>query len=87
MLACAGRTEVIAHYLPAQVSTGPLPGYPAGTEKQLVIIKGTLTVSIDGVGERLQAGDSIFYRADAVTEFANRANTPCEYLMVISRRA
>ncbi|QNE22119.1 helix-turn-helix domain-containing protein [Kribbella qitaiheensis] len=83
----AGRTEMVCHYLPAHVSTGPLPGYPPGTEKQLVVIKGTLTVAVDGVSERLGTGDSLFFRADAVIEFANRANTPCEYIMVISRRA
>lgn len=81
----AGRVEVVCHYLPAHVSTGPLPGYPPGTEKQLVVIKGTLTVAVGGVSERLRAGDSIFFQADAEQEFANHANTPCEYIMVISR--
>lgn len=83
----AGRTEMVCHYLPAHVSTGPLPASPPGTEKQLVVIKGTLTVAVGGVSERLGTGDSLFFQADAVLEFANRANTPCEYIMVISRRA
>jgi uncharacterized cupin superfamily protein len=42
-------------------------------------------VAVGGISERLRAGDSIFYQADAEQEFANHANVPCEYLMVISR--
>lgn len=82
----AGRTELVSHHLPAQVSTGPLPASPPGTEKQLLVIKGTLTIAVGGVSERLDAGDSLFFHADAVVEFANHTKTPCEYLIVISRR-
>jgi len=82
----AGRIEMVCHYLPAHVSTGPLPASPPGTEKQLVVIRGVLTLAVAGVAERLRAGDSLFFQADAVLEFTNHANTPCEYLMVISRR-
>ncbi|WP_027341602.1 helix-turn-helix domain-containing protein [Hamadaea tsunoensis] len=82
----AGGAEMIFHHLPAQVSTGLLPAYPPGTEKQLVVLEGTLTVAIGGISETLDAGDSMFFQADADHGFANRTNTPCEYLMVILRR-
>lgn len=82
----AGGAELVAHYLPAQVSTGLLPAYPPGTEKQLVVLTGTLTVAIGGISEVLNAGDSVFFQADAPHGFANRTDAPCEYLMVISRR-
>ncbi|MFC9897307.1 helix-turn-helix domain-containing protein [Nocardia sp. NPDC127579] len=82
----AGGGEMIVHYLPAQVSTGLLPAYPPGAEKQLVVLEGTLTVAIGGISETLEAGDSIFFQADADHGFANRTDTPCEYIMVISRR-
>ncbi|MGW6919602.1 helix-turn-helix domain-containing protein [Kitasatospora sp. NPDC054939] len=82
----AGRAEMVVHYLPAQVSTGLLPAYPPGTEKQLVVLKGTLTVAIGGISETLDTGDSLFFQADADHGFANRTNAPCEYIMVISRR-
>ncbi|MEV6213313.1 XRE family transcriptional regulator [Nocardia sp. NPDC051833] len=81
-----GGGEMVAHYLPAQVSTGLLPAYPPGSEKQLVVLDGTLTVAIGGIIETLNAGDSIFFQADADHGFANRTDAPCEYLMVISRR-
>jgi transcriptional regulator with XRE-family HTH domain len=82
----AGGAEMVVHYLPAQVSTGLLPAYPPGTEKQLVVLEGTLTVAIGGISETLNTGDSLFFQADADHGFANRANAPCEYIMVISRR-
>ncbi|GIG69893.1 helix-turn-helix domain-containing protein [Phytomonospora endophytica] len=82
----AGGAEMVVHYLPAQVSMGLLPAYPPGTEKQLVVLKGTLTVAIGGISETLNSGDSLFFQADAEHGFANRTNAPCEYLMVISRR-
>lgn len=82
----AGRAEMVFHHLPAQVSTGLLPAYPPGTEKQLVVLEGALTVAVGGISETLNTGDSLFFQADADHGFANRTNAPCEYIMVISRR-
>lgn len=82
----AGGAELVAHYLPARVSTGLLPAYPPGTEKQLVVLAGTLTVAVGGISETLNTGDSVFFQADTPHGFANRTDEPCEYLMVISRR-
>ncbi|MEV4251798.1 XRE family transcriptional regulator [Spirillospora sp. NPDC049652] len=82
----AGGAEMIVHYLPARVSTGLLPAYPPGTEKQLVVLQGSLTVAVGGITETLDAGDSMFLQADADHGFANRTNAPCEYIMVITRR-
>jgi transcriptional regulator with XRE-family HTH domain len=82
----AGGAEMVVHHLPAQVSTGLLPAYPPGTEKQLVVLDGTLTLAIGGISETLNTGDSVFFQADADHGFANRTNAPCEYIMVISRR-
>ncbi|MET9181890.1 XRE family transcriptional regulator [Kitasatospora aureofaciens] len=82
----AAGAEMVVHHLPAQVSTGLLPAYPAGTEKQLVVLAGTLTVAIGGIIETLDTGDSLFLQADADHGFANRTDAPCEYIMVISRR-
>lgn len=82
----AGRAEMILHRLPARVSTGLLPAYPPGTEKQLVVLDGTLTVAIGGISETLATGDSLFLQADTDHGFANPTDAPCEYIMVISRR-
>jgi transcriptional regulator with XRE-family HTH domain len=82
----AGGAEMVVHYLPAQVSTGLLPAYPPGTEKQLLVLEGALTVAIGGISETLNTGDSLFFQADADHGFANRTNDLCEYIMIISRR-
>ncbi|YCK39787.1 helix-turn-helix domain-containing protein [Actinomadura sp. ATCC 39365] len=82
----AGGAEMVFHHLPAQVSTGLLPAYPPGTEKQLLVLEGSLTVAIGGINETLETGDSLFFQADADHGFANRTNAPCEYIMFISRR-
>lgn len=82
-----GGGEMVFHYLPAQVSTGLLPANPPGTEKQLVVLDGTVTVLIGGIDETLNTGDSLFFQADVDHGFANRTNAPCEYIMVISRRS
>ncbi|WP_063763331.1 helix-turn-helix domain-containing protein [Streptomyces sp. NRRL WC-3742] len=82
----AGGPEMIVHHLPARVSLGLLPASPPGTEKQLVVLAGTLTVAIGGIVETLDTGDSLFLQADADHGFANPTDTPCDYLMVISRR-
>ncbi|GAA2118252.1 XRE family transcriptional regulator [Kitasatospora saccharophila] len=83
----AGGAEMVLHRLPARVSTGLLPAYPAGAEKQLLVLAGTLTVELGGAAETLRAGDSLFLQADADHGFANRTDDPCEYVMFISRRA
>lgn len=83
----AGGSEMVVHHLPAGVSTGLLPAYPHGTEKQLVVLEGTLTVLIGGISETLDKGDSLFMQADADHGFANRTDAACEYIMVISRRS
>ena len=82
----AGGAEMVVHYLPAQVFTGLLPAYPPGTEKQLVVLEGTLTVAIGGISETLNTGDSLFFQADADHGFANRTNAPCEYIMATTRK-
>ncbi|GAA2047761.1 helix-turn-helix domain-containing protein [Catenulispora yoronensis] len=82
----AGGAELIVHYLPAHISMGLLPAYPPGTEKQVVVLKGTLTVATGGITETLDTGDSLFFQADVEHGFANRTDTPCEYIMVITRR-
>lgn len=83
----AAGAEMIVHYLPAQISTGLLPANPAGTEKQLMVLDGTLTVLIGGITETLNAGDSLFLQADTAHGFANHTGAPCRYIMFISRRS
>lgn len=82
-----GRAELVYHYLPPGVSTGWLPAYPPGTEKQIVVTIGQLLVEVRPKKEYLGPGDSFFFQADVEHAFANQTAEPCGYFMVISRRA
>ncbi len=77
--------ELLYHYLPAGASTGTLPPYPAGTEKQIVVTEGGLIVSIGVTETIMNQGDSIFFEADVEHSFNNPAEKPCGYYLVISR--
>jgi transcriptional regulator with XRE-family HTH domain len=81
-----GRVELVYHYLPPGVSTGWLPAYPLGTEKQVVVTIGNLLVEVKPKKEYLGPGDSLFFQADVEHGFANQTSEPCGYFMVISRR-
>jgi len=82
-----GHVELLYHYLPPGVSTGILPGYPAGAEKQIVVTIGHLVVEFRNAKEYLGPGDSLFFEANVEHGFANQTAEPCGYFMVIARRA
>lgn len=83
-----GRVELVYHYLPPGVSTGWLPAYPPGTEKQIVVTLGSLSIELKSKIEKdhLEPGDSFFFQADVEHAFVNKTAEPCGYFMVISRR-
>jgi len=82
-----GRVELIYHYLPPGISTGLLPAYPPGTEKQIVVTIGNLVVEFKETKAYLGPGDSLFFLAAVDHGFANQTAEPCGYFMVISRGA
>ena len=81
-----GRVELLYHYLPAGVSTGWLPAYPSGTEKQIVVTIGNLVVEFKTKKEYLEPGDSFFFQADVQHSFVNPTAEPCGYFLVVARR-
>lgn len=78
--------ELLYHRLPPGVSTGRLPAYPRGTEKQIVVTEGELFVAMRGADHRLGDGDALFFEADVDHAFENRAAAPCGYYLIVSRR-
>ncbi|ANF59585.1 helix-turn-helix domain-containing protein [Halotalea alkalilenta] len=80
-----GRVELIYHALPPGISTGLLPAYPAGTEKQVVVTIGNLVVEFKDTKQYLGPGDALFFQADVDHAFANHTAEPCGYFMVVSR--
>lgn len=81
----SGRVEVVYHYLPAGTSTGMLPPFPAGTEKQIVVTLGHLILQFKDSKVHLDPGDSLFFVADVEHGLINSTDEPCGYYVVISR--
>ena len=78
-------TEVVYHHLPAKASTGPLPAYPAGTEKYVIVAQGEVVVKLTGTDYRLRKGDAFFFEADLEHAFENPTGRPSNYYLFISR--
>lgn len=78
--------EVVYHYLPAGVSTGMLPPFPAGTEKQIVVTLGHLILDLKDGKVHLGPGDSLFFIADVEHGLINPTDEPCGYYVVISHQ-
>lgn len=78
-------TELLYHLLKPGTSTGTLPAYPSGTEKQVVVIAGTLIVAMKSGDIELKTGDALYFEADVDHAFVNRGKTQCEYYLVVSR--
>jgi uncharacterized cupin superfamily protein len=82
----AGRVEVLYHYLPPGTSTGNLPPYPPGTEKQVVVTEGDLIVVTGRPEQRLASGDALVFEASLEHAFENRSSEPCGYYLIVSRQ-
>lgn len=81
------RFELVHHVLPRGVTTGTLPPYPAGVEKQIVVERGRLRVVVGGASYTLDAGDGLFFEADIEHEFANEGRGECRYYLVVGAGA
>lgn len=82
-----GRVELVYHFLPPGVSTGMLPAFPAGTEKQVVVTTGHLVAEFKDGKQSLGPGDSLFFQANVEHAMINETAEPCGYYVVISRPA
>ncbi|MET0313118.1 MAG: XRE family transcriptional regulator [Hansschlegelia sp.] len=79
--------ELLYHRLPPGASTGRLPAYPRGTEKQIVVTEGELTVAMRDAEHRVGTGDAFFFEANVDHAFDNRSEAPCGYYLVVARRS
>jgi transcriptional regulator with XRE-family HTH domain len=79
------HVEVVYHFLPAGTSTGMLPPFPAGTEKQVIVTLGHLILEFKDTKVHLGPGDSLFFVADVDHGLINSTDEPCAYYVVIAR--
>ena len=78
--------ELLFHHLPPGASTGQLPAYPRGTEKQVVVTEGELTIVMRDAAHRVGTGDAFFFEANVDHAFENRSDAACGYFLVVARR-
>ncbi len=65
--------------LPPHTDAGEFPAYAPGSHEFVVVVAGTLHLTVGETGFVLDEGDSVYFPADAVHSYANRAGVPCEY--------
>jgi transcriptional regulator with XRE-family HTH domain len=73
--------EFMRTTLPPALDAGEFPPHPAGSHSYLVVARGTLLLTLDGVPYTLRAGDSIYYAADCRHAFANPDRASCVYYL------
>ena len=75
--------ELLRMTLPPGVNAGTFPAHRAGSREYLAVETGTLTLTLDGVEYRLDAGDSIYHDGDCEHGYRNDATTPCTYYLAM----
>lgn len=71
--------EWIRTTLPAGCDAGWFPGYAPGSHEFVAVDNGTLRLRLDERVLDLEAGDSVYFAADARHGYANPGTVPCTY--------
>lgn len=71
--------EWIRTVLPAGCDAGGYPAYAPGSHEFVVVDSGVLRLRLDGREIDLNAGDSVYFAADARHGYANPGTGPCTY--------
>ncbi len=71
--------EWIRTVLPAGCDAGWYPAYAPGSHEFVVVDSGNLRLRLDGREIDLNAGDSVYFAADARHGYANPGTGPCAY--------
>jgi len=77
--------EMLYATVKPKVNLGTFPRHARGTEEYIVVLRGELRISINGVSYSLHSGDSLFFEADKDHSLENPASRTAEYLIVIKR--
>ncbi|WP_431877698.1 helix-turn-helix domain-containing protein [Amycolatopsis sacchari] len=70
-------TELRTGSIPGEAGT--YPPYATGSHEFIVVLDGTLTLTIDGEVVILGEGDSLYLAADVTLSYANHSDAPCTY--------
>ncbi len=75
--------EFIENHIPSGSSSPLFPPHRKGVEEYITVTRGILTACIGQQHIRLQAGDSLFFKADVTHQFCNSGKEECCYYLVI----
>lgn len=83
--------ELIRVTLPPHTDAGEFPAYAAGSHEFVAVESGRLQVEVHGTVVDLQAGDSLYFAADATHHYSNHSSRSVTYyvaaLIMRPRRA
>lgn len=75
--------EFMRTTLGPRVDAGTFRPHAPGSREYVAVEDGTLRLVLAGTAYLLNAGDSIYYAADCEHAFANPADEPCSYYLVM----
>lgn len=70
--------------LPAGETTGIFYPHISGVEEYIYVLEGALEACLGEARHKLQAGDSLYYRAQVPRQFTTVGNAPCQYFIIIN---
>ncbi|MFI6735227.1 helix-turn-helix domain-containing protein [Nonomuraea sp. NPDC050451] len=71
--------EWILTTLPPECDAGRFPAYAPGSHEYVVVVSGTLRLTIADASVDLNEGDSAYFAADVTHAYANVGSGPCTY--------
>lgn len=71
--------ELVRVTIPAGCDAGAFPAYARGSHEYVAVEEGTLRLTVGDQPVDLAAGDSAYFEADQVHEFANTTDEACTY--------
>lgn len=77
--------EIVEVDFPANASVSFDDSRFAGVDQHIVILAGTMEMTIDGAIHRLEKGDCLYMRLDQSIRFRNPTRKAARYLVVLSR--
>ncbi len=79
--------EIVEVDFPAGASVSFDDSRFAGVDQHIVILAGTMEMTVDGAIHRLEKGDCLYMRLDQSIRFRNPTRKAARYLVVVSRGA
>jgi transcriptional regulator with XRE-family HTH domain len=81
--ATGSSVELVYNVVPEGSTSGEFPPHRKGVEEHVVVERGRLRAVLGGEEYVLEAGDAVYFEADAPHRFDNAGDGECGYYLVI----